>query len=253
MEKDPVGDAQIQVFEMNVKNNYILCCVFNYNSNDAACAWADRLSGCFDTLILDSGSNPPCPHPLAVHLDNIYYSGLMNKAYELLLERGCRWLMIVTSDIEIDDANTARLIRAMQDISKSVNVGLYQPSCRLSFHGRALPQSMCHYTGRMRKVNFQEGWFHLVCRELLDYLMPIDCSLNRLGWGVDLALCHFARISHKLIIVDDRVRVVHPKGTGYNRDKALAQMRAWHATINGYTSPRHFRPLKDKIEYSSVL
>lgn len=234
-----------------ISNNDILCCVFDYNDNAHASAWADRLSSDFDTVILDSGSNPPCSHPLAVHLDNVYYSGLMNKAYELLLDRGYRWLMIVTSDIEIDEENTVRLIAAMKEISRSLNVGLYQPSCRLSLHGRALYQSVCHYTGKMRKVNFQEGWFHMVCREVLDMLMPVDCSVNRFGWGIDLALCHFARISHRLIIVDDRVKVVHPKGTGYNRDEALKQMRIWHSGIDGYTSPRHFRPLRDKIIFES--
>lgn len=229
-------------------SNDILCCVFNYNANDKASAWADRLSADFETVILDSGSNPPCDHPLAVHLDNIFYSGLMNKAYELLCEKGFRWLMIVTSDIEIDTENTAKLIAAMKDISRSVNVGLYQPSCSL-FHGRAHHQSRCHYTGRMRPVNFQEGWFHLVPREILDKVMPIDCSVNRLGWGIDLALSHFCRIGRKLIIVDDRVRVVHPKGTGYNRDEASRQMEAWLSGIEGYTSSRHFRPIKEKIRF----
>ena len=104
-------------------------------------------------------------------------------------------------------------------------------------------------TGRMRPVNFQEGWFHLVPREILDKVMPIDCSVNRLGWGIDLALSHFCRIGRKLIIVDDRVRVVHPKGTGYNRDEASRQMEAWLSGIEGYTSSRHFRPLKEKIRY----
>ena len=79
--------------------NKILCCVFNHNDNEKSSAWADRLSPYFDTVILDSGSNPICTHPLSVTLPNVFYSGLMNKAYELLCERGYRWLMIVTSDI----------------------------------------------------------------------------------------------------------------------------------------------------------
>ena len=60
----------------------ILCCIFNYNENEKAIAWSRRLSPYFDTVILDSGSQPPCDDPTAVHLDNIYYSGLMNEAYE---------------------------------------------------------------------------------------------------------------------------------------------------------------------------
>lgn len=46
----------------------------------------------------------------------------------------------------------------------------------------------------------------------------------------------------------DRIRVVHPGGTGYNKQLALKQMRAWHATIPGYTSPRHFRPLREPVK-----
>jgi len=229
--------------------NKILCCIFNHNQHAGAISWWERLSPCFETLILDSGSEPPCRHEGAVILDNVYYAGLMNRAWELLRERDYRWLMIVTSDIEIDASNTERLIAGMQDMVQTSNVGLYQPSCALSLRGRALYQSVCHYTGRLRKVNFQEGWFHLVCREILDEVMPIDLSLNRLGWGIDLVFSHVARIKRMLVLVDDRVRVVHPRGTGYNRDAALAQMRQWHASIPGYTSPRHFRPLRDPVQY----
>ena len=229
--------------------NKILCCVFNYNDNEKSSAWADRLSPHFDTLILDSGSTPACTHPLAVNLPNIFYSGLMNKAYELLCERDYRWLMIVTSDIEIDEKHTSRLIAAMKDIINTTNVALYQPSCRISFRGRALHQSCCHFTGRIRKVNFQEGWFHLANREVLAEVLPMDVEINKFGWGVDLALSHYARVKNMLVLVDDRIRVLHPKGTGYNKERALLQMREWHKTLPGYTSPRHFRPSKDPIKY----
>ena len=229
--------------------NKILCCIFNYNENAKAVAWWERLSPHFDTVILDSGSQPPCLHEGALNLDNIYYSGLINKAYELLREKDYRWLMVLTSDLEINDANTARLVDGMQQISQTANVGLYQPSCALSLHGRCHRQSLCRYMGRLRKVNFQEGWFHLVCREILDEVLPLDLSLNRLGWGIDLAFSHVARVRRMLVLVDDRVRVVHPHGSGYNREAAEQQMVRWLATIPGYTSPRHFRPLKDKIVY----
>ena len=221
--------------------NKVLCCILNYNENEKALAWRDRLSPHFDTVVLDSGSNPPCKGDLVLNLDNIFYSGLVNKAYELLLERDYRWLMIVTSDIEIDEANTSRLISGMEEAMAIPSAGLYQPSCRWSRRGRALPQSMCHFTRRIRSVNFQEGWFHLVCREILDAALPVNLEINRMGWGIDLALSHFARIQNRLVMVDDRVRVLHPKGTGYKRDLAKAQMKEWLATIPGYESPRHFK------------
>ena len=231
-------------------NDRILCCIFNYNKNADAVGWAHRLSPHFDTVILDSGSNPPCPDPLAVHLDNIYYAGLMNEAYRRGREGGYGWVMIVTSDLEISEKNSGRLVEAMKDISRSVNVGLYQPST--AWRGRSLPQSRCHLTGRMRSASFQEGWFHLVRLDLLGKVCPVDVSINRLGWGIDLALSHFARIEDLMVLVDDRIRVVHPGGTGYNKEEALRQMRAWHATIPGYTSPRHFPPRKGPVRYAAT-
>ena len=169
-------------------NDRILCCIFNHNDNAQAGAWAERLSPRFDTLILDSGSEPPCPHPLAVSLANLYYSGLVNEAYRRAMEGGYRWVLIVTSDLQISEKHTARLLDALEQVSHAENVGLYQPST--AWRGRSLPQSRCHWTGKMRPASFQEGWFHLVQTDLLGKICPIDTSLNRLGWGVDLALCH---------------------------------------------------------------
>lgn len=225
----------------------VLCCIFNHNSNEKAIEWYDRLHNDFETVILDSGSSPSCSHEAAVVFGNIYYSGLMNEAYSRALEKGCRWLMIVTSDIEIDDANTVRLIRGMKDIMGTQNVALYQPSCKWSLKGRAHLQSMCHFSRGLRCVNFQEGWFHMVRLDIMGEFMPIDTEINRMGWGIDLALAHFARLRGRLVIVDDRVRVVHPRGTGYNRDVAKSQMREWLSSIPGYISPRHFRPRPTKI------
>lgn len=226
----------------------ILCCIFNHNSNEKAIEWYERLHNDFETVILDSGSVPACDHPAAAVLDNIYYSGLMNEAYARASAEGCRWLMIVTSDLEIDGKNSKKLVEGMKEIMTARNVVLYQPSCKWSLKGRSHLQSMCHFTRGIRRVNFQEGWFHLIRVDLMDAFMPIDTDVNRMGWGIDLALAHFARVQRQLVVVDDRVKIVHPRGTGYNRDIAKAQMKAWLSTIPDYVSPRHFRPLHDKID-----
>jgi len=233
--------------------NEILCCVFNHNENDKAIRWWERLNPYFDTVILDSGSDPACSHPSAINLPNVYYSGLMNKAYELLVERDYQWLVVLTDDIQIEDKYVPLLCQTLRQLSLSENVALYQPSCRWSLKGRALPQSLCHFTGKIRNTNFQEGWFHFVRRDVLAAIMPVDTQINKMGWGIDILLSHIARINNLLVLVDDRIQVLHPKGTGYNKDIALAQMRQWLDSFPGYVSPRHFRPSKDKISYSQTL
>ncbi|MCQ2174636.1 MAG: hypothetical protein MJY61_05830 [Bacteroidales bacterium] len=227
----------------------ILCCILNYNENEKALEWYRRMSPHFDTVVLDSGSNPPCRGEGVVNLDNVFYSGLMNTAYGILRDKGYRWLMIVTSDLEIDDRNTELLVSRMRLALTVPGIGLYQPSCRLSLRGRSHFESRCHFTGHMRSVKFQEGWFHLVCREVLDDVFPIDLDVNRMGWGIDIALCYFARKRGLYVIVDDKVKVLHPRGTGYNSDKAKEQMDKWLSGLPGFVSARHFRrqPLSVKL------
>lgn len=229
--------------------NEILCCVFNHNENDLAIQWCNRLSPYFDTVILDSGSDPVCEHPSAINLPNVYYSGLMNKAYEMLVQRDYKWLVILTDDIVMKEKDIPLLCKTLKELTESKNVALYQPSCSWSLKGRALPQSLCHFTGKIRNANFQEGWFHLVRRDVIAEIMPVDTNVNRMGWGIDNSLSHIARIKNLLVLVDDRIRVLHPRGTGYNKDIALAQMKQWLGSFPGYVSPRHFRPSREKIKF----
>lgn len=233
-----------------MKKGRILCCLFNHDRNENAIFWADRLSPHFDCVILDSGSTPPCPHKDTVLFPNIFYAGLMNEAARLCKEGGYEWLMIATSDLEIDDSNMQRLIDSMKKLQDSKNVALYQPSCRWSFRGRSLPHSLCHFTGGIRNVNYQEGWFHFMRADLLsENIFPIDTDINSIGWGIDLALCHIARLRKQLVLVDDSILVLHPKGRGYDRNEAMKQMKKWLDTIEGYESPRHFKALKAEINY----
>lgn len=228
----------------------ILCCIFNYNENDKAIAWSERLSPCFDTVILDSGSQPPCDHPTALHLNNIFYSGLMNEAYRLASEGCYPWVVIVTSDVGISDKGARALCRRMEKLSYAENVGLYQPGN--SLWGTSHSKSRARLFGGIRKSNFQEGWFHLVRTDLLGRICPIDLSINRLGWGLDMALCYFANIEDKLILVDSDITVRHPGGTGYNRDEADRQMQAWFTTIPGFRDPFHMPKANGPIRYPKL-
>lgn len=228
----------------------ILCCIFNYNENDSSIAWSERLSPCFDTVILDSGSQPPCQHPTAVHLDNIYYSGLMNEAYRRAREGGYPWVMILTSDLGIRDRHVPRLRRTMERISLASNVGLYQPANGI--FSRSHSKSKARLWGGIRSTNFQEGWFHLVPTELLGRICPIDTGINRLGWGLDMALSFFANREGRLILVDSSVRVHHPSGSGYNQDEADRQMKAWFKTIPGFRDPFHMEKARGPVRYPKL-
>ncbi|MCR4566132.1 MAG: hypothetical protein K5651_08605, partial [Bacteroidales bacterium] len=218
-----------------VPSNRVLCCIFNHNENEKAISWSERLSPWFPTLILDSGSQPPCDHPSAVQLDNIFYSGLMNEAWRRAREGGYPWVMVLTSDLEISSHQLLRLVKRVERMSWTTNVGLYQPAN--AEKGSSHWHSRYVWPPRIRRRSFQEGWFHLVRTDLLDKICPIDLSVNKLGWGLDTALSYFSIMENKLILVDSGVTVRHPAGTGYNREEAERQMWEWYKTIPGFVDP----------------
>lgn len=234
-----------------VPSGRILCCIFNHNENEKAIMWSNRLSPWFRTVILDSGSNPPCDHPTAVNLENIYYSGLVNEAWRLAKEGEYPWVVILTSDLEISEENVPALVRRMEKISWSTNVGLYQPAN--SRKGTSHWHSRYKWPPIIRRRWFQEGWFHMVRVDLLDKICPIDLNVNRLGWGIDVVLSYFSVLSRRLILVDSGVTVEHPAGTGYNREEAERQMWEWYKTIPGFTDPKNLGTVRGPIRYDTAL
>jgi len=54
--------------------------------------------------------------------------------------------------------------------------------------------------------------------------LPWDWSFHNLGWGVDLLVCGYSYLQHKLIIRDYNHTIDHPKGTKYNSSKAELEM-----------------------------
>ena len=232
------------------KSSRILCCIFNYNENPKAEGWANRLSPYFHTVILDSGSNPPCKHPLAVNLDNIYYSGLMNEAYSRAVQGGYPWVVVLTSDLGISERAARALCHRMDKLSYSTNVGLYQPANGI--FSKSHSKSKASLFGGIRKTNFQEGWFHMARTDLLGRICPVDLSVNRLGWGLDMGLSYFANHEGRLILVDSDITVSHPSGTGYNRKEANRQMNEWFQTIPGFEDPFHMEKAPGGIEYQSL-
>ena len=226
----------------------VLFCIFNYNCNDNSIYWSESFSPWFKTVILDSGSEPPCDHPSAVHLDNVYYSGLMNEAYARAVQGGYKWVVVVTSDLRISKGDVPRLAKSISKMSKAVNVGLYQPANALK--GTAHWHSMRQKPYKLRRRCFQEGWFHMVRTDILGKICPVDTSVNKLGWGLDVALSYYCLKEDLLILVDSRIPVEHPGGTGYNRAEAERQMKEWLSLIPDFKDPEEFSLSHDKWKVS---
>ncbi|MDY3979362.1 MAG: hypothetical protein SOZ00_05005 [Tidjanibacter sp.] len=221
----------------------ILCCVFNYNLNENAERWLDFLSLHYDTCVLDSGSK--VKNPRFRLYPNIYYTGMYNEACRLCLEGEYRWLMIITSDITIDADNSLRLVERIETIAKTLNVGLYQPSCDASsrsLNGKHIGN------GELRHTAWQEGYFHLINRAVVEAVPFIDPTINQIGCGIDSVLAHKCSLLRRLILIDDSVVIHHPKDKGYNAHKGRVQNRAMQQAM-GLTGD--YTMVDDEILYAN--
>jgi len=203
----------------------ILCIVANHNYNKNATYLKEALSKYYDTLILDSGSDTPPKNSLK--LKNIYYSGLLNKAYEIAKNRKYQYLLFICSDVLISPDEAEKMFSRLSTIDLG-KIGIYSPSSRGLSHLFCKNKS----TGSLREVPFTEGFMFLCDLGILENICPINTELNIYGWGIDIVQAFFAKEKNKLCVIDDNVEVEHLTGTGYSRESAKLEMFNWIKTLN---------------------
>ena len=219
--------------------------IFNHNQNAAAIALRTSFAAISDVRLLDSGSQLSAEERVAFDEchPNIYYGGLLNRAAELAASRESdEPVAIVCSDVGIADFQHFRdcLTSAFADPA----VQVWAPCSQVDTFECMTP----HRTGRLRRVTFVDGFCFAARKHLFDRVCPIDLSINRLGWGPDVQFGYCAAILGGRCAVDDRVEVLHPGGSGYNRDAADKQYVEWRKTLGYPARYFHRRSRKDRYQ-----
>lgn len=192
----------------------ILCVIVNHNNNENALNLKSLFSHELETIIIDSGSNTT--HiDFYICLDNVYYTGLFNEAYNQLKIRNKRKLFFICSDVKVISDNIIDCIKTIPE-----DCYYYSPSVE----GRCKDFAKNKGTNSLRSVNFIEGFIFLIDKEILDIFMPIDWNLNRYGYFIDILCSYYTLIKNKKILIDDRCIVYHPESIGYDELGALTQM-----------------------------
>lgn len=237
-----------------------LICILDYKKAENALRWYDYLKYHWKTVILNMSDKENNIDSFQrddaniIKLDNIQFGGAVLTAYDMALAQNAEWLIYLTSDIEISDANIQRLIEILDnEIFPSDDIGVYGISGLLgsSLYGEDTIKPnynvdmLCNYTNNVRDAVTIEDWFY-VCRmdlvkESLDTF--IDRSQVYYGWGLADYTTNIARNKGYRILRDDRVRIFHPYGTGYNIEGALQEgLNAKNKLINS-----------DYLNYSGVI
>ena len=226
---------------MESNKNNIFCAILNYGKKDNALNLLSRCEKQWDTFIFDSysiehgfdsNSLQKSDSDSIKFFDNIYCGGLTVKVFEHVKEFNYKYVLIITSDLQIDYSNLQKLVSSVNLLPYS-KIGIYEVtatdnSAVMGVVGR-IPYTSTYFKGnknRFKPDGRAEGWVYAIRCELTNKIVQfLDVDKNKYGWGIGGVM---ARLSEEIglkNVIDDEVVVYHPKGTGYNTDGALEE---WH-------------------------
>lgn len=231
---------------MEVANKPInlLTAIINHNHNQEGIALKEVFAPKVDTILIDSGSTfkDGEKEKFDFTLENVYYNGLLNKAYEAFKPSHTH-LLLITSDVQIDDVDNL-LNRITSVYKKYPKVAVYAPSSVHSTH---------HHMNNLksndiRKVTFTEGFCFVMPREYLNLICPIDLTVNKIGHGIDMYMGYLSMENGKWTVVDDQITVDHPQGSGYSDKQARKERDQWYDTKEKKAQVYHHWISKDILK-----
>lgn len=211
--------------------------VMCHNTPDATDELYGRLSECFNVTVFDSGSDedkrPRCP---AERLPNLYWTGCW-------LEAMRRWsdvefLWVIGGDVSLR-SEPRFYLEAMVSMRK-YDVAIWSPA----IYGRAHDcMSADKAAGRVWSVYRLEGQALALSGKMMAKIDRTFPPGNRLGWGIDVWLCWTSWSGGMRNILDGRVAIEHPGGTGYNVNEAAEECERYLYSLAGPAWPAETRTL----------
>jgi hypothetical protein len=202
----------------------VLVAIANHECNEGAAELVRGFGPHAPVVAIDSGSRLGPRHEglFDVRLPNVWYAGLLNEAVAQARRRGERHaLYFVCSDVRFADYGAA--LRRAEQALRDPRVGVYAPCASASSH----VQMRRHAGAGLRPVAFVEGFCFAARLALLEEMTPVDTSVNRIGWGLDVYLGFLALRRGLRSVVDDALCVEHPMSSGYALPDARSQRDRW--------------------------
>ena len=199
--------------------------VMSHDTPKTTKALYDVLHPGLDVTVLDVGSSegmsPPCPAEL---YPNLYYTGCWRESMRRFGEYDVLW--VIGGDVTAE--NTAEEYR--KAIETAMPFGLWSPV--FAGYSREV-MSKAKAKGRVLNVFHLEGIALALSRDMIEQIGADIPRGSVLGWGVDLWMSWAGwRVSMRNVL-DGRVSMSHPDGSGYSREKARIEMDDFMETAVG--------------------
>lgn len=132
-----------------------------------------------------------------------------------------RAMLVIHADCDCDDWKF--LIKRCIEINlKYKDIGVWAPK----IEGTDFPLS-CTKLLKIEKtelniVAITDAIIFSLSAKIIDRMRQVEYGKNIYGWGIGLLFCAVAHLKEKLVLVDEKVQVTHPRSRGYDFDAAAS-------------------------------
>jgi len=238
-----------------MENKKILCCIFNYGHSYNALKWLYRCRDRWKTYIMDTyvKSHPDSTDILKYYngddvilYDNIFCGGLTIESFKKSIDIGASFLLIINSDVEIDDENFENLCNRLDSLPEKIGVYEVSATENSSVIGMVGPQykTLQYFFDNgedFKTGGYGEGWLYGINVDIIKDILPhLSLSENKYGWGIGRALMEISKRKKLKNVIDNKVFAYHPKGTGYNGNEAFYEWINFDRKSEEIGIPFHF-------------
>ena len=157
-----------------------------------------------------------------------YFSEQWN---EMLRQFDGNFLLWVMGDVTLPPKFWELKDAAMLIFKTFPDIGIYGPDVEYTFH-KWNTDTFASASPGVYEVPCAEPNCWFIRKEIIKKLQPIDVTLNRFGWGVDLMSTATAELSGYKTVRDYRFKAGHPAFTGYDEVDAEKQMQLWTSSLD---------------------
>ena len=131
-------------------------------------------------------------------------------------------MLIIHADAETD--NWRELIVSSEDVENDSEIGVWAPDVDYTPWHRDLVTVSENKEIGISFVAQTDGIILFLANKVVKRLKLMNYEPNNLGWGIDWAAICFSYVNNLFVIKDNKIKVTHKKGAGYDSDEANYQM-----------------------------
>ena len=198
--------------------------IFNWKGQyDKTCKKEEQLKKIFDkVIVINSDDDNEKPDWINIG-DECYFTEQFLKAVEIF---DGDVLFHIQADASYDDFES--IVKDAEKYYLEYDWGVYAPNVDYTWYTSQNTdiQSLESSHPNIKMVADPDCTCWFIHKDIIDEFKNrnIDMTNQKMGWGIDLAICSLSFISKRPVIRDYSHTIDHPPGTTYNKERAAKEM-----------------------------